>query len=132
MWALVLWTLVSCHVTLMSVTLYLHRAQAHRSVELHAGLGHFFRFWLWLTTGMVTREWVAVHRKHHARCETEEDPHSPMVFGIGTVLLKGAELYREEAARTETLDKFGLGTPNDWIERKLYTPWPYIGVSLLA
>lgn len=132
LWALVVWTLVSCHITLMSVTLFLHRAQAHRSVELHWVLSHFFRFWLWLTTGMVTRQWVAVHRKHHARCESEEDPHSPMIFGISTVLLKGAELYREEASRTETLEKFGLGTPDDRVEKNLYTPWPYLGVSLLA
>ncbi len=132
LWALVVWTLVSCHITLMSVTLFLHRAQAHRSVVLHPVLSHFFRFWLWLTTGMVTREWVAVHRKHHARCETEEDPHSPMHYGIATVLLKGAELYREEAACPETLDKFGLGTPDDWLERQLYSALPMLGVGLLA
>jgi len=132
LWTLVLWTLLSCHITLMSVTLFLHRAQAHRSVALHPILSHFFRFWLWLTTGMVTREWVAVHRKHHARCETDEDPHSPLHYGIGTVLLKGAELYREEAADPATLAKFGLGTPNDWVEKRLYSALPMLGVALLA
>ena len=130
--SLVIWTLVSCHITLMSVTLFLHRAQAHRSVELHPVLSHFFRFWLWLTTGMVTKEWVAVHRKHHARCETSEDPHSPMAFGIRKVLLEGAELYKEEAARPETLEKFGLGTPNDWVEKRLYSRFSALGIASLA
>ena len=130
--SLVIWTLVSCHITLMSVTLFLHRAQAHRSVELHPVLSHFFRFWLWLTTGMVTKEWVAVHRKHHARCETSEDPHSPMTFGIRKVLLEGAELYKVEAANDETLAKFGLGTPNDWIENQLYSRFSALGIALLA
>ncbi len=130
--SLVIWTLVSCHITLMSVTLFLHRAQAHRSVELHPVLSHFFRFWLWLTTGMVTKEWVAVHRKHHARCETSEDPHSPMTFGIRKVLLEGAELYKVEAANDETLAKFGLGTPNDWIENRLYSRFSALGIVLLA
>ena len=131
LWSLIIWVLLSCHLTLLAVTLYLHRAQAHRSIALHPLLSHLFRFWLWLTTGMNTREWVAVHRKHHAHCETELDPHSPQIHGIRTVLLQGAELYREEAADRHTLTKYGLGTPEDWVERKLYTPYPYLGVALL-
>ena len=131
-WILVLWTVVSCHLTLLAVTLYLHRAQAHRSVELHPVLAHFFRFWLWLTTGMVTREWVAVHRKHHARCEGPEDPHSPQIHGIGKVLLEGAELYREAAADDAVLEQFGRGTPDDWLERNLYGRFSLAGVLALA
>jgi len=120
-WTLIAWTAFSCHLTLLSVTVYLHRCQAHRALELHPVLQHFFRFWLWLTTGMITKEWVSVHRKHHARCEGPEDPHSPQVYGIRKVLLEGAELYREAAADTDVLEKFGHNTPDDWIERKLYT-----------
>lgn len=131
-YGLILLTVLSCHLTLMSVTLFLHRTQAHRSVQLHPALSHFFRFWLWLTTGMVTKEWVAVHRKHHARCETEEDPHSPMTHGIGKVLREGAELYRIEAAKAETVQKYGLGTPADWLERNVYTRYSALGVSILA
>lgn len=131
-WALVGWTLLSCHLTLLSVTVYLHRAQAHRSVDLHPALAHFFRFWLWLTTGMVTREWVAVHRKHHARTEGPEDPHSPQVHGIKKVLLEGAELYREAAAVGSDLEKYGKGTPDDWIERNLYSRFVFLGVGSLA
>ena len=132
-WALVGWTALSCHLTLLSVTVYLHRSQAHRAVELHPLLQHAFRFWLWLTTGMVTKEWVAVHRKHHARCEGPEDPHSPQVLGIGKVLLEGAELYREAAADGAVLDKFGHGTPDDWVERNLYARLGgTLGVALLA
>ena len=129
---LVAWTAISCHITLLSVTVYLHRSQAHRAVDLHPVLQHFFRFWLWMTTGMNTKEWVSVHRKHHARCEGPEDPHSPQIYGIKKVLLEGAELYREAAADRDILQKFGHGTPSDWIERRLYTPYPYIGVALLA
>lgn len=131
-WFLVAWTAISCHITLLSVTVYLHRSQAHRAVDLHPVLQHFFRFWLWMTTGMNTKEWVSVHRKHHARCEGPEDPHSPQIYGIKKVLLEGAELYREAAADREILQKFGHGTPSDWLERRLYTPYPYIGVALLA
>lgn len=131
-WTMVLWTLVSCHITLLSVTVYLHRAQAHRSVDLHPALAHFFRFWLWLTTGMVTREWVAVHRKHHARTEGPEDPHSPQIHGIKKVLLEGSELYREAAAVESDLEKYGKGTPNDWLERHLYSRFVFLGVGSLA
>lgn len=131
-WMLVLWTAISCHVTLLSVTVFLHRSQAHRSVDLHPVLQHFFRFWLWLTTGMITREWVAVHRKHHARCEGPEDPHSPQIYGIRKVLLEGAELYREAAADNHVLEKFGHGTPDDWVERHVYSRFPTLGVATLA
>ena len=131
-WTLVAWTALSCHVTLLSVTVYLHRGQAHRAVDLHPVLQHFFRFWLWLTTGMVTKEWVAVHRKHHARCEGPEDPHSPQVHGIRKVLLEGAELYREAAADGTVTDKFGHGTPDDWMERNVYGRFSAVGVALLA
>lgn len=131
-WQLVAWTAVSCHFTLMSVTLYLHRSQAHRSVDLHPAVAHVFRAWLWLTTGMNTREWVAVHRKHHARCEGPEDPHSPQVHGISKVLLEGAELYREAAADDAVLEQFGRGTPDDWLERNLYSAYRYLGILSLA
>ncbi|NND89780.1 MAG: acyl-CoA desaturase [Granulosicoccus sp.] len=131
-WTLVAWTALSCHITLLSVTVYLHRSQAHRSVELHPVLQHFFRFWLWLTTGMVTKEWVSVHRKHHARCEGPEDPHSPQVVGIRKVLLEGAELYREAAADPDILSKFGHGTPDDWLERQVYSRYSVLGVASLA
>jgi len=130
--ALVLWTLLSCHLTLLAVTIFLHRAQAHRSVELHPVLQHAFRFWLWITTGMVTREWVAVHRKHHARTEGPEDPHSPQIHGIKKVLLEGAELYREAAANQDDLEKYGKGTPDDWLERNLYSRYVFLGVGSLA
>ena len=130
-WQVVLFTLVTTHVTIASVTIFLHRAQAHRALELHAIPSHFFRFWLWLNTGMVTKEWVAIHRKHHAKCETADDPHSPVTRGIRTVLLKGSELYREEAKNAETLAKFGHNTPDDWIERNLYTRHATLGVALL-
>lgn len=131
-WTLVAWTALSCHLTLLSVTVYLHRAQAHRAIDLHPVLSHAFRFWLWLTTGMVTKEWVAVHRKHHARCEGPEDPHSPQIHGIGKVLREGAELYREAAASEGITEQFGRGTPDDWIERRLYARFATAGVALLA
>ena len=132
-WQIVLVTLVATHITIASVTIFLHRAQAHRALELHAIPSHFFRLWLWLTTGMVTKEWVAIHRKHHAKCETEEDPHSPQTRGIKAVLLTGSEMYRAEAKNQETLDKFGHGTPDDWLERNLYArySWQGVGVMLL-
>jgi stearoyl-CoA desaturase (Delta-9 desaturase) len=130
-WELVVYTLVVTHITIAGVTIYLHRHQAHRALELHAIPSHFFRFWLWLTTGQVTKEWAAIHRKHHAKCETEDDPHSPVKKGIRKVLLEGAELYRHESKNQETLDKYGHGTPDDWIERNVYTKHSALGVSLL-
>lgn len=130
-WAIVLYTLVVTHVTVTGVTLYLHRDATHRGLDLHPVVRHFFRFWLWMTTAMNTKEWVAIHRKHHAKCETEEDPHSPQILGLKKVLLEGAELYKAEALNPETLEKFGRGTPEDWIERNLYARFPILGVSLL-
>ena len=121
-WQILAFTLIVTHITIASTTIFLHRSQAHRALELHAIPSHFFRFWLWLTTSTVTKQWVAVHRKHHAKCETAEDPHSPVTHGIKTVLLQGRELYRDEAMKVETLKKFGHGTPDDWLERHLYTP----------
>jgi stearoyl-CoA desaturase (Delta-9 desaturase) len=130
-WQIVLYTLVTTHITIAGVTIFLHRAQAHRAMDLHRIPSHFFRFWLWLSTGMVTKEWVAIHRKHHAKCETADDPHSPQTRGIETVLWRGAELYRAEAKNQETLAKFGHGTPDDWIERNLYTRYSWEGVGLM-
>lgn len=131
LWAHFVYLAVAVHCTILAVTLYLHRDQTHRGVDLHPVVRHVFRFWLWLTTGMVTRKWVAVHRKHHAKCETEEDPHSPQVEGLRKVLLEGAELYRKEANDPETVAKYGRGAPDDWIERHLYSRFPVLGVSLL-
>jgi len=133
-WGHVAVALALTHVTIASVTIFLHRSQAHRGLDLHPIVSHFFRFWLWLTTGMVTKEWVAIHRKHHAKVETPDDPHSPQTRGIKTVLLRGAELYRDEAKNTETLAKYGHGTPDDWIERNLYTrfSWQGVGVMLVV
>ncbi len=130
-WQVLLFTIVVTHVTIAAVTIFLHRAQAHRALDLHAIPSHFFRFWLWLTTGMVTKEFVAVHRKHHAKCETEEDPHSPQTRGLKALLLTGVELYRAEAAIPETLAKYGHNTPNDWIERNLYTRFSWQGVAVM-
>jgi stearoyl-CoA desaturase (Delta-9 desaturase) len=130
-WQMLIATLVMTHITIVSVTVFLHRAQSHRALDLHAIPEHFFRFWLWLTTGMVTKEFVAVHRKHHAKCETDEDPHSPQTRGLKALLLTGVELYKAEAAKPETLAKYGIGTPNDWIERNLYTRWSWQGVALM-
>ncbi|MEI8030688.1 MAG: fatty acid desaturase [Comamonadaceae bacterium] len=130
-WQIVLFTLLVTHVTMISVTVFLHRHQAHRALDLHPVASHFFRFWLWLTTGQVTKEWTSVHRKHHAKCEQAEDPHSPHVYGIKTVLLQGYELYRAEARNKETMTRFGHGTPSDWLERNLYTRFSWQGVSLL-
>ena len=130
-WEIVLYALVTTHITIASVTIYLHRHQAHRAMDLHAAPAHFFRFWLWLGTGQVTKEWVSIHRKHHAKCETMEDPHSPQAHGIKTVFWKGAELYRAESKNKETMSKFGHGTPNDWIERNLYTRFSWQGVGLM-
>jgi stearoyl-CoA desaturase (Delta-9 desaturase) len=130
-WEILAYTLVVTHITIAAVTIYLHRCQAHRALDLHALPSHFFRFWLWLTTGMVTKEWAAIHRKHHAKCETEEDPHSPVTRGIKKVLLEGAELYRAESKNLETMEKYGHGTPDDWIERNLYTKYSWQGVGLM-
>ena len=130
-WGYVVVTLALTHITIASVTIYLHRSQAHRGLDLHPVVSHFFRFWLWLTTGMVTKEWVAIHRKHHAKVETSDDPHSPQTRGIKTVLLRGAELYRDESKVRETLDKYGHGTPGDWIERNLYTRFSWQGVGVM-
>ncbi len=130
-WQATLVALVLAHITIASVTIYLHRHQAHRALDLHPIASHFFRFWLWLTTGMVTKEWTAIHRKHHAKCEHEGDPHSPVVFGIDKVFWEGSELYRAEAKNQETLDRYGHNTPNDWIEKHLYTRHSALGVSLM-
>lgn len=130
-WGYLVFVLFMTHVTIVAVTVYLHRCQAHRALDLHPIVSHFFRFWLWLTTGMQTRQWAAVHRKHHARCETAEDPHSPQVLGLRKVLGQGAELFRLEAARQETLDRYGKGTPDDWLERSLYSRHPSAGVGLM-
>lgn len=129
-WQVVIYTLVVTHITIAAVTIYLHRHQAHRALELHAIPSHFFRFWLWLTTGQVTKEWAAIHRKHHAKCDTEEDPHSPVTRGIKKVFFEGAELYRAESKNLETMEKYGHGTPSDWIERNLYTRFSWQGVIL--
>ncbi|ANC79540.1 delta-9 fatty acid desaturase DesA [Pseudomonas putida] len=131
-WQLVGITLLMTHVTIVSVTVYLHRYSAHRALELNGALKHFFRFWLWLTTAQNTREWTAVHRKHHAKCETPDDPHSPVYKGLGTVLRKGAELYREEARNPETLRIYGKNCPDDWIERNLYSRYKLGGIALMA
>jgi stearoyl-CoA desaturase (Delta-9 desaturase) len=120
-WGYVVYALVLTHITIAAVTIYLHRHSAHRALDLHPIPAHFFRFWLWLTTCMLTKHWTAIHRKHHAKCETVEDPHSPQIFGIRKVLLQGAELYRKEGRNQETLDRYGYGTPDDWIERNLYS-----------
>jgi stearoyl-CoA desaturase (Delta-9 desaturase) len=128
---LLLTGLLLTQVTIFGVTIYLHRNQAHRALDLHPVIAHFFRFWLWLTTGMVTREWVAIHRKHHAKCETPDDPHSPQVLGIGKVMWQGAELYRQEAGRHETVARYGHLTPDDWLERHVYARFPWLGITLM-
>jgi stearoyl-CoA desaturase (delta-9 desaturase) len=130
-WQIFIYTLIVTHITIAGVTIFLHRCQAHRALDLHAIPSHFFRFWLWMTTGMVTKEWAAIHRKHHAKCETEEDPHSPVTRGIDKVVYEGAELYRIEARNTETIEKYGHGTPDDWIERNVYSKHSALGVSML-
>lgn len=120
-WGVVAYTLILTHITIAAVTIYLHRHSAHRALDLHPIPSHFFRFWLWISTGMLTKTWTAIHRKHHAKCETEDDPHSPQIFGLKKVLFEGAELYRLEGANKETLEHFGHGTPDDWLERKVYS-----------
>ena len=130
-WQVLLIGLVLTHITIVSVTLYLHRHSAHRALDLHPAVRHFFRFWLWLTTGMTTKAWTAIHRKHHAKCEQAEDPHSPQIHGLRKVLWQGAELYRAEAGNAETLSRYGHGTPDDWIERHLYSRHSVLGVGLM-
>jgi stearoyl-CoA desaturase (delta-9 desaturase) len=130
-WGYVVYTLAMTHVTIAAVTIYLHRHQSHRALELHPFASHLFRFWLWLTTGMVTREWTAIHRKHHAKCETVDDPHSPQIYGLRKVLLEGAELYRRESANSQTLERYGHGTPDDWIERAVYSRFTIGGIAFL-
>ena len=130
-WGYILVALALTHITIVAVTVFLHRHQAHRALDLHPLPSHFFRFWLWLTTGMVTKEWAAIHRKHHAKCETAEDPHSPQIFGIKKVFLEGAELYRAASKDTVSIEKYGHGTPDDWIERNLYTKHSALGISLM-
>jgi stearoyl-CoA desaturase (delta-9 desaturase) len=133
-WQIVVAALLLTHVTIAAVTIFLHRSQAHRALDLHPVVAHFFRAWLWLTTGMQTKEWVAIHRKHHARCETAEDPHSPQTRGLRKVLWQGAELYMDEANNVETLARYGHGVPNDWLERNVYSrmTWHGCGVMLGA
>ena len=130
-WQVLIYTLVTTHITIASVTIFLHRTQAHRAMDLGPIPSHFFRFWLWIGTGMVTKQWVAIHRKHHAKCETPEDPHSPQTRGIKTVFWQGAELYRAEAKNQETITKYGHGTPDDWLERNLYSRFSWQGVALM-
>src|SRR5688572_11063134 len=131
-WGYVLVAFVMIQFTFIGVTLYLHRDATHRSLDLHPALRHVFRFWLWMSSGMLTREWVAVNRKHHARCETPEDPHSPVIFGLKKVLLEGAELYKAAASDEQMLEKYGRGTPDDWIERKLYKPHRALGIVVMV
>ena len=130
-WGYVVYALVVTHITIAGVTIYLHRHQAHRALDLHPIPSHFFRFWLWLTTGMVTKEWAAIHRKHHAKVETVEDPHSPQIYGIRKVLWEGAELYRSESKNAETVDRYGHGTPDDWVERNVYSRFSAYGIVLM-
>ncbi|MDA8110343.1 MAG: fatty acid desaturase [Betaproteobacteria bacterium] len=131
-WGYVLAALGLTHVTIAAVTIFLHRHQAHRALDLHPVVSHFFRFWLWLTTGMVTKEWAAVHRKHHAKCETPDDPHSPQIVGINRVLWGGVFLYRKEACNRETMERYGHGTPDDWLERNVYSKHAVLGIALMA
>lgn len=130
-WGYVLVAFGLTHMTIISVTLYLHRHQAHRGMDLHPAVAHLFRFWLWLTTGMVTSEWVAVHRKHHAKVETEDDPHSPQLRGLHEVLWRGVGLYRAALRDPELIAAYAHGTPNDWIERHIYRPRSYYGPILM-
>jgi stearoyl-CoA desaturase (delta-9 desaturase) len=130
-WGYVLAALALTHITIAAVTIFLHRSQAHRAVDLHPIISHFFRFWLWLTSGMVTKEWVAIHRKHHAKCETPDDPHSPQTRGLKKVFWEGSELYRAEAKVVETLEKYGHGTPDDWLERNVYSRHSAAGIWLM-
>lgn len=130
-WGYIVATMILTHITIASITIYLHRHQAHRALDLHPIISHFFRLWLWLTTGMLTKSWAAIHRKHHAKCETAEDPHSPRIYGLSKILLEGAEFYKREATNPETLERYGKGTPDDWIENNLYTPHSQLGVMIM-
>ncbi len=129
-WQLILVALGLTHVTIVGVTVFLHRCQTHRALDLHPVMSHFFRFWLWMTTGMATREWVAIHRKHHAKCETPDDPHSPQVLGINRVLWGGVFLYVKESHKPETMERYGYGTPDDWLEHHLYSRYVLLGLTL--
>lgn len=131
-WGYVLVALGLTHITIAAVTIYLHRAETHHAITLHPVMRHFFRLWLWMTTGMVTKEWVAIHKKHHAKCESKDDPHSPQVKGKLRVLLTGVLLYVKEARIRETIEKYGVGTPNDWVERNIYSRFATVGLSLTA
>jgi stearoyl-CoA desaturase (delta-9 desaturase) len=131
-WGLVLVALCLTHITIASVTIYLHRNQAHRALDLHPVVSHFFRLWLWLTTGMVTKEWTAIHRKHHAKCETADDPHSPQVYGINRVLWTGVLLYVDESHHPDTMERYGHGTPDDWVERNVYARHSVLGLWLMG
>jgi stearoyl-CoA desaturase (delta-9 desaturase) len=131
-WQIVAVTLVLTHITIASVTIFLHRCQAHRALDLHPIASHFFRLWLWLTTGMVTKEWAAIHRKHHAKCETVDDPHSPQILGLNRVLWLGVFLYVKESFNPETIERYGHGTPDDWIERNLYSSHSILGLFLMG
>ncbi len=130
-WQIVVYPLITTHITIAAVTIFLHRCMAHRALDLHPVVSHFFRFWLWLGTGMVTKEWTAIHRKHHAKCETVDDPHSPQIYGIKKLLLEGVELYRAESKNKETMERYGHGTPDDWLERNLYTRHSALGIYLM-
>ena len=127
----ILYTLIATHITIVCVTLFLHRGQAHRGIEFHPALEHFMRFWLWLTTGMVTKQWVAIHRKHHQKTDAQGDPHSPHVYGIWRVLFGGAGLYHDASKDTDMVGKFGVGTPDDWLEKNVYTKHSRLGITLL-
>ena len=131
-WGVSLVALIMVQITIASVTIYLHRCQAHRALDLHPAVAHVFRFWLWLTTGMVTKEWAAIHRKHHAKCETEDDPHSPRIHGINKILFTGVAMYVRESRNGETMTRYGHGTPDDWTERNLYTPLTKYGIMFMA
>lgn len=128
---IILYTLLVTHITILAVTIFLHRSQAHKAVELHPVISHFFRFWLWLTTGMVTKQWVAIHRKHHRYSDVEGDPHTPHVYGIWHVLFKGAGLYHSASKDKEMIKQYGVGTPNDWIEQNLYASHSRLGILLM-
>jgi stearoyl-CoA desaturase (delta-9 desaturase) len=128
---IILSTLLMMHLTIVSVTLYLHRSQSHKAVEFHPALNHFFRLWLWLTTGVNTKAWVAVHRKHHQTTDIEGDPHSPHVFGLKAIMTSGMKVYNDPCRSADFVMKYGAGTPRDWIERRLYTPYPILGLFLM-
>jgi stearoyl-CoA desaturase (delta-9 desaturase) len=131
-WGLVIVALVLTHITIIAVTVFLHRHQSHRALDLHPAMSHFFRLWLWLTTGMVTKEWAAIHRKHHAKVETPEDPHSPQVVGINRVLWGGVFLYVKESHNRDTIERYGHGTPDDWLERRVYSRYVVLGLTLMG